>query len=156
VQSERRPFQFSLRTLFICTALVGPSLLAIKDSGEWIISVAIAIIVFGIGLAVTCALANANIRRLSWAALAAVMCVSLPDTLMLAPRAVPIWLWGVMHLDRNSEGRLIALPPPQFDVILYVIAMITITTIVAYIIPWLSKRRHEHSRESTDGMPDQR
>jgi hypothetical protein len=95
--------------------LVGPGLLALQHPGEWVFTAVTLLAVFGMSFAVKAALANAGIRRLFWAILAACTCAPLLGIFILPPME----------------------PIAPFY---YLTAVIAITAIVAYIIPWLAKR----------------
>ena len=146
MQNQPSTFRFTLRALFICTAFVGLGLLAMKYPSLAVTPVQLAVVLL-VAYAVIAALVHTGTSRLFWGAFAVAAVIWLvsrfyvPDEyvrfvwMMNHPEALALQPWE--RITQGTEKALIE--------VLHCLFAVLVSTVAAYIIPWLVQRGQKPS-----------
>ena len=150
MQNQPSTFRFSLRALFVCTAFVGLGLLALKYPSDWLLMLVNLAVAFSIVYALISAWVNMGGHRLFWGAYAATA-VTLLISKFDVPETVVEVVWSVMHSGStlryvNPFGELVR-TATWFARVLDFLFVLAISSVAAYIIPWLVQRGQKKSRD---------
>jgi len=139
MQNQPSTIQFSLRALFVSVAFVGLALLALKYPTAWVLLVAQVALLLLVVYAVIAAVVSTGSRRLFWLAFTVSAAASIFGNHVAVPYPGMYWLWGMLQ-PRVPTSSLVTEPELNFRQLLGVLYIITVSTIAAYIIPWLVQR----------------
>ena len=139
MQNQPSTFRFSLRAMFICMAFMGFGMAALRYPHSWVMLILGMVAVLLFAYAAVVVLATAGRRRLYWAAFAA----TAVSVYFLRRTVVPVDLC-------RQLGKALSVPvastDPLYrqDLCFYDVAvllhLLTVSTLAAYIIPWLVQR----------------
>lgn len=139
MQNQPSTLQFSLRALFIVTAFVGLGLLALKYPSPWALLVVSLAVLLLFAYAVVASLVSTGNRRLFWAAFAATAVTRLLGQYTIVPYDCIQWLWVVLHPPGPHSDPAYS-GGTTFHAICANLSVVVVSTIAAYLIPWLVRR----------------
>lgn len=145
MNDQSHTIRFSLRAIFIGTALVGIGVLTLKYPYSWVLSLVNLAVAFSIVFALISAVAGTGSRRLFHATygLAAVT-VLLMTEMFLSPFLPNDWIGHFYIVSHPMD----TLSIDNADAEMYFVQIIrrwelvVLSTAAAYTIPWLVTRRH--------------
>ena len=143
MQNHPSTFRFTLRALFICTAFVSIGLLALMHPLYWVPFAITLAVAFLFAYSIVAVLASTDHRRLFWAAFAATAAAILLMSESIFPQLLPHdWMTGIfLQLHPTDEmGVQNRDADMAFAQIVNRLLTIPISTVAAYIIPWLVQR----------------
>ncbi len=143
MQNKPSTFRFSLRALFMVTAFVGLGLLALMYPLHWVPFAITLAVAFLFAYSIVAVLASKGSRRLFWAAFAATAAAILLLSENIFSQFLPHdWMTSIfLHLHPTDEmGVQNRDADMGFVQTVNRLLTITISTVAAYIIPWLVQR----------------